>query len=204
MNKNVKRLSVFLAALMMSSAFAASASAIDTSFIKVKNTGAEVIDETPAAAAEAVVETPANDTAVLKTSGWVKTEAGILDGTESGSVFKASDYYVKKAADVVKKTEKNQKVLYIPGGKYYTKKDAEKELEKIDIRDEVSEEVCEQCGKPMLIKYGPHGRFLACSGFPDCRSTMPYFEKTGVECPQCGKDIVLKKSKKGIDKTETI
>jgi len=76
-------------------------------------------------------------------------------------------------------------------------KKAEKELEKIDIRDEVSEEVCEQCGRPMLIKYGPHGRFLACSGFPDCRSTMPYFEKTGVECPQCGKDIVLKKSKKG-------
>lgn len=130
MNKNVKRLSVFLAALMMSSAFAASASAIDTSFIKVKNTGAAVIDETPAAAAEAVVETPANDTAVLKTSGWVKTEAGILDGTESGSVFKASDYYVKKAADVVKKTEKNKKPLYIPGGKYYSKKDAEKELAK--------------------------------------------------------------------------
>ncbi len=74
---------------------------------------------------------------------------------------------------------------------------AEKELEKIDIRDEVSEEKCELCGRPMLIKYGPHGRFLACSGFPDCRSTMPYFEKIGVECPQCGKDIVLKKSKKG-------
>jgi len=74
---------------------------------------------------------------------------------------------------------------------------AEKELEKIDIRDEVSEEVCEQCGSPMLIKYGPHGRFLACSGFPNCRNTMPYFEKIGVECPQCGKDIVLKKSKKG-------
>ena len=76
-------------------------------------------------------------------------------------------------------------------------KQAEKQLEKIDIRDEVSEETCELCGKPMLIKYGPHGRFLACSGFPDCRSTLPYFEKTGVECPQCGKDIVLKKSKKG-------
>ena len=74
---------------------------------------------------------------------------------------------------------------------------AEKELEKRDIKDEVSEENCEICGRPMLIKYGPHGRFLACSGFPDCRSTMPYFEKIGVECPQCGKDIVLKKSKKG-------
>ena len=130
MNKNVKRLSVFLAALMMSSAFAASASAIDTSFIKVKNTGAAVIDETPAAAA-VVVETPANDTAVLKTSGWVKTDAGILEDTKSGYVFKAvNDGYVVKAADVVKKTEKNANVLCVPGGKYYSKKDAEKELKK--------------------------------------------------------------------------
>ncbi len=74
---------------------------------------------------------------------------------------------------------------------------AEKELEKVDIRDEVSEEKCPVCGKVMLIKYGPHGRFLACSGFPDCRSTLPYYEKIGVDCPKCGKDIVMKKSKKG-------
>ena len=74
---------------------------------------------------------------------------------------------------------------------------AEKELEKVEIRDEVSEENCPVCGKPMLIKYGPHGRFLACSGFPDCRSTLPYYEKIGVDCPKCGKDIVMKKSKKG-------
>ncbi len=76
-------------------------------------------------------------------------------------------------------------------------KKAEKELEEVEIRDEVSEENCSECGRPMLIKYGPHGRFLACSGFPECRSTMPYFEKIGVACPKCGKDIVLKKSKKG-------
>ncbi len=74
---------------------------------------------------------------------------------------------------------------------------AEKELEEVEIRDEVSEENCEVCGRPMLIKYGPHGRFLACSGFPECRNTKPYFEKIGVECPKCGKDIVLKKTKKG-------
>lgn len=74
---------------------------------------------------------------------------------------------------------------------------AEKELAEVEIRDEVSEENCEICGKPMLIKYGPHGRFLACSGFPECRSTKAYFEKIGVACPKCGKDIVLKKTKKG-------
>lgn len=74
---------------------------------------------------------------------------------------------------------------------------AEKELEQVQIADEVSDEVCELCGRQMVIKYGPHGRFLACPGFPDCRSTKPYFEKIGVACPKCGKDIVLKKTKKG-------
>ena len=74
---------------------------------------------------------------------------------------------------------------------------AEKELEKVDIADEVSDEVCEVCGRQMVIKYGPHGRFLACPGFPECRNTKPYFEKIGVMCPKCGKDIVLKKTQKG-------
>ena len=76
-------------------------------------------------------------------------------------------------------------------------KQAEKELSEVKLEDEVSEEVCELCGRNMVIKYGPHGRFLACPGFPDCRNTKPYFEKIGVACPQCGKDIVLKKTKKG-------
>ncbi|MBD5454547.1 MAG: type I DNA topoisomerase [Lachnospiraceae bacterium] len=74
---------------------------------------------------------------------------------------------------------------------------AEKELEEVEIADEMSDEVCENCGRQMVIKYGPHGRFLACPGFPDCRNTKPYFEKIGVPCPKCGKDIVLKKTKKG-------
>ncbi len=74
---------------------------------------------------------------------------------------------------------------------------AEKDLEKVTIADEVSDEVCELCGRQMVIKYGPHGRFLACPGFPDCRNTKPYFEKIGVECPKCGKDIVMKKTQKG-------
>lgn len=76
-------------------------------------------------------------------------------------------------------------------------KAAEAELEKVKIEDEVTDVVCEQCGRHMVIKYGPHGRFLACPGFPECRNTKPYFEKIGVDCPKCGKDIVLKKTKKG-------
>lgn len=74
---------------------------------------------------------------------------------------------------------------------------AEHELSQVTIADEVSDEVCELCGRQMVIKYGPHGRFLACPGFPECRNTKPYFEKIGIECPKCGKDIVMKKTKKG-------
>lgn len=74
---------------------------------------------------------------------------------------------------------------------------AQKDLEQVKIEDEVSDVVCEQCGRNMVIKYGPHGRFLACPGFPECRNTKPYFEKIGVPCPLCGKDVVLKKTKKG-------
>lgn len=74
---------------------------------------------------------------------------------------------------------------------------AEKDLEKIEIEDEVSDVICEQCGRNMVVKYGPHGKFLACPGFPDCRNTKPYLEKIGVACPKCGKEVVLRKTKKG-------
>lgn len=74
---------------------------------------------------------------------------------------------------------------------------AEKALEKIKIEDEVTDVICELCGKNMVIKYGPHGKFLACPGFPDCRNTKPYYEKIGVKCPKCGGEIVIKKTQKG-------
>ncbi|OUO78881.1 DNA topoisomerase I [Blautia sp. An249] len=74
---------------------------------------------------------------------------------------------------------------------------AQEELEKVDIADEVTDVICENCGRNMVIKYGPHGRFLACPGFPECRNTKPYYEKIGVACPQCGKEVVMKKTKKG-------
>ena len=74
---------------------------------------------------------------------------------------------------------------------------AEKELTKIQIADEVSDEVCEKCGRNLVVKYGPHGKFLACPGFPECRNTKPYLEKIGVPCPQCGSELVIRKTKKG-------
>ncbi len=76
-------------------------------------------------------------------------------------------------------------------------KQAQKELESVTIADEISDEVCEFCGRNMVIKYGPHGKFLACPGFPECKNTKPYLEKAGVVCPKCGGQIVIKKTKKG-------
>ncbi len=74
---------------------------------------------------------------------------------------------------------------------------AEEEQERVKIEDEVTDVICDQCGRNMVIKYGPHGRFLACPGFPECRNTKPYLEKIGVPCPVCGKEVVLRKTKKG-------
>lgn len=107
------------------------------------------------------------------------TMEALLDGVEEGSV-KWKTVMENFYPDLAEAVEK-----------------AEKELDEVEIADELSDEVCDVCGRQMVIKYGPHGRFLACPGFPDCRNTKPYFEKIGVECPKCGKDIVLKKTKKG-------
>ena len=74
---------------------------------------------------------------------------------------------------------------------------AKDELESVTIADEVTDEVCELCGRNMVIKYGPHGKFLACPGFPECKNTKPYLEKIGVPCPKCGGQVVVKKTKKG-------
>lgn len=74
---------------------------------------------------------------------------------------------------------------------------AEKELESVKIEDEVTDVICEECGRNMVIKYGPHGKFLACPGFPECRNTKPYLEKIGVPCPLCGGEVVIRKTKKG-------
>lgn len=76
-------------------------------------------------------------------------------------------------------------------------KEANEKLAQIKIEDEVSDVLCDVCGRNMVIKYGPHGKFLACPGFPDCRNTKTYLEKIGISCPRCGGEVVLKKTKKG-------
>lgn len=74
---------------------------------------------------------------------------------------------------------------------------ADKEIEKVEFEAELTGETCEICGKPMAIKYGRFGSFAACTGYPECKNTKPLVQATGVKCPKCGKDIVVRRSKKG-------
>ncbi|MBQ2889907.1 MAG: topoisomerase DNA-binding C4 zinc finger domain-containing protein, partial [Clostridia bacterium] len=69
--------------------------------------------------------------------------------------------------------------------------------EKIEIKPEESDEICEKCGRNMVIKLGKYGKFLACPGFPECRNAKPILQDTGVKCPKCGGRIVARKSQKG-------
>lgn len=74
---------------------------------------------------------------------------------------------------------------------------AEEAISKIELKDEVTDVICEKCGKNMVVKYGKYGKFLACPGFPECNNTKPFFEDAGVSCPLCAGNIIIKKSKKG-------
>jgi DNA topoisomerase-1 len=80
-----------------------------------------------------------------------------------------------------------------------TLKKAETDMEgkRVKVPDETTDLICEKCGKPMVIKIGRFGRFIACSGFPDCKNTKKIVQETKGICPICGQKIVLKKSKKG-------
>ena len=74
---------------------------------------------------------------------------------------------------------------------------AEEEIGQMKIEDEVTDVICEKCGRNMVIKMGKHGKFLACPGYPECVNAKPLLEKIGVPCPKCGGEIVKRRSKKG-------
>ncbi|AYB43460.1 type I DNA topoisomerase [Paenibacillus lautus] len=103
-----------------------------------------------------------------------------LDHVEEGS-----EDWVKVLAEFYESFEKRLEV-------------AEEEMKEIEIEDEVSDEICEKCGKPLVYKLGRFGKFLACSGFPDCRNTKPIVKDIGVSCPKCKEGhVVERRSKKG-------
>lgn len=74
---------------------------------------------------------------------------------------------------------------------------ASEEIDQVELEDEVTDEVCEECGRNMVIKWGRFGKFLACPGFPECRHTRPLLEEIGIDCPLCGKPIVERRSRRG-------
>ena len=74
---------------------------------------------------------------------------------------------------------------------------ADKAIERVEIPDRPSDEVCEVCGKPMVIKSGRFGDFLACSGYPECKNTKAIVKSINVKCPDCGRDIVAKRGRSG-------
>ncbi|MDR9745059.1 type I DNA topoisomerase [Paenibacillus taichungensis] len=105
---------------------------------------------------------------------------GDLDHVEEGS-----EDWVKVLAEFYESFEKRLEF-------------AEEEMKEIEIEDEVSDEICEKCGKPLVYKLGRFGKFLACSGFPDCRNTKPIIKDIGVTCPKCKEgNVVERRSKKG-------
>ena len=74
---------------------------------------------------------------------------------------------------------------------------AQKAIEKIKIKDEESDVVCDKCGRKMVYKIGKFGKFLACPGYPECKNTMSIRTEAGVKCPKCGGEILVKKTRKG-------
>lgn len=112
-------------------------------------------------------------------TNFTATMEGLLDKVEAGDI---------KWKEIVRN--------FYPDLEQEVKRE-EENLEKIEIQDEVTDEICPNCGKNLVIKYGPHGKFLACPGFPDCRFTKPYLEKIGIACPVCGSEVVIRKTKKG-------
>ena len=104
----------------------------------------------------------------------------------------------KRLDDVEMGKEEWKQIIrdFYPDFKKSVENAAEK-LEKIEIKDEETDIVCEKCGRNMVIKYGRYGKFLACPGVPECQNAKPYFEEAGVNCPECGGKVLIKKTKKG-------
>ena len=143
--------------------------------------------------------------------GYVARERRMLKATELGTIV--TDLMAENFSDIVDidfTANMEQQLDDIEDGKNWVEvidkfykpfstvlERAEKAIEKIEIKDEVSDEICEKCGRNMVIKLGKYGKFLACPGFPECRNAKPILKDTGVKCPKCGGRIVERRSQKG-------
>ena len=150
----------------------------------------------------------------ITSRGYVKRESKTLIPTELGEVStKLMEEKFPKIANVKFTAQMEQNLDTVEDGKYEwvqlltdfygdfdkTLKKAKEEMKgvKIELEEDKTDLVCDKCGKPMVVKYGRFGRFIACSGYPECTNTVKVINKTGVPCPKCGGDVIVKNSKRG-------
>ena len=150
----------------------------------------------------------------ITTRGYVKREAKTLFPTELGEVStKLMEERFPKIANVRFTAQMEQNLDTVEEGKYEwvqlltdfyddfdkTLKKAKEDMKdvKITLEEDKTDLICDKCGKPMVVKYGRYGRFIACSGYPDCKNIVKIVNKIGVPCPKCGGDVIVKNTKKG-------
>ena len=144
--------------------------------------------------------------------GYILKDGRTLIPTELGMIVTdIMKNYFKEIVDVkftaqleekLDKVEEGQKKWVDVMKNFYPRfeevlKEAESKIGNIEIPDEVTDEICEKCGRNMVIKMGRNGRFLACPGVPECRNAKPILEDAGVTCPKCGGKVYIKKTRKG-------
>ena len=148
----------------------------------------------------------------LVARGYIAKEKRTLFVTELGSIVNRiiSDYF-ESVVDISFTAQMEESLDHVEEGKKQWKQvianfyvdfaplveKAMDELEKVKLEDEVTDVICEKCGRNMVLKYGRFGKFYACPGFPDCKNAKPYFEAIDVACPKCGGQVQIKKTKKG-------
>ncbi|HHX77314.1 MAG TPA: type I DNA topoisomerase [Firmicutes bacterium] len=148
----------------------------------------------------------------IQQRGYVTKEGKVFKPTELGFVVvDILKNYFKEIIDVNFTAQMEEKLDQVEEGDYPwlavvkefygpfkdSLQRAETSINKIEIKDEVSEETCPQCGRNLVYKFGKFGKFLACPGFPECRYTKPILKEAGVNCPECGAPVVVRKNKKG-------
>ena len=148
----------------------------------------------------------------LVTRGYIAKEKKALFVTELGSIVNRiiSDYF-ESVVDIRFTAQMEESLDHVEEGKRQWKEvignfyvdfaplveKAMDELEKVKLEDEVTDVICEKCGRNMVLKFGRFGKFYACPGFPECANAKPYFEAIDALCPKCGGQIQIKKTKKG-------
>ncbi len=150
----------------------------------------------------------------ITSRGYVKREAKTLFPTELGEVTtKLMEDKFPKIVNVKFTAQMEQNLDTVEEGTYgwvelltdfygdfdKTLKAVKEEMKgvKIELEEDKTDLICEKCGKPMVVKFGRYGRFIACSGYPDCKNIVKMINKIGVDCPKCGGDVIVRKSKKG-------